>query len=184
MRSEGIFKAAVWSFALCTALGAQANTIGIGDSFTETIGVDPDLDAGGIGCGPGRNDACVNFTLASGNAIAVTLGGLVSDGVGTVSSYDARLRDESASTFIPDSGRFNINPTSGGAFSVSGLTAGNSYELRLQIVGDGVTGNGDVEGSVTVAAVPIPAAAWLYGTVLIGFITSAGRKRKPKGAAA
>ncbi|OUS12727.1 hypothetical protein A9Q89_04825 [Gammaproteobacteria bacterium 53_120_T64] len=54
-----------------------------------------------------------------------------------------------------------------GAFAV---TAGNSYTLRY--LGDNVTAYG-----LTLTAVPIPAAAWLFGSVLMA-LGVVGRKRR------
>jgi hypothetical protein len=57
-------------------------------------------------------------------------------------------------------------------FTINGLVAG-SYEL----VFDGLA-SGDWGGSynVTVSSVPLPAAAWLFGTAIIGFAAFSARR--------
>jgi hypothetical protein len=57
-------------------------------------------------------------------------------------------------------------------FTLSGLAAGL---YTLQFVGDA---NGAIGAAydVTVSAVPLPAAAWLFGTALIGFVTFSARR--------
>jgi hypothetical protein len=57
-------------------------------------------------------------------------------------------------------------------FTLSGLAAGL---YTLQFVGNA---NGAIGAAydVTVSSVPLPAAAWLFGTALIGFVTFSARR--------
>ncbi len=57
-------------------------------------------------------------------------------------------------------------------FVLSGLSAG-TYTLQFTGNADGVFGGAY---DVTVSAVPLPAAAWLFGSALLGFVTYSARR--------
>ncbi len=57
-------------------------------------------------------------------------------------------------------------------FILSGLSAG-TYTLQFTGDAEGVFGGAY---DVTVSAVPLPAAAWLFGSALLGFVTFSARR--------
>ncbi|MET0028743.1 MAG: hypothetical protein ABW101_14035, partial [Candidatus Thiodiazotropha sp.] len=57
-------------------------------------------------------------------------------------------------------------------FVLSGLSAG-TYTLQFVGNADGAMGGAY---DVTVSAVPLPAAAWLFGSALLGFVTYSARR--------
>ncbi len=105
---------------------------------------------------------------------------------GTVSNWP-----ESLQVFAGDGGTFqlvgvltNSAAQGGGALSLAGL--GTFDTIRLidtsplsssgQSDSSGALGGFDVD-AVRISPVPLPAAAWLFGSALIGFVTIARRKR-------
>jgi len=67
--------------------------------------------------------------------------------------------------------------TAGVALSYAGLLGAGNYMLTF--AGDvpaSYTGGGSLTGSVSIAAVPVPAAIWLFGSAMVGFIGFRRRK--------
>lgn len=154
---------AVLSLSFGAAVGgAQASPL----TTTEDLGELAFGDATGIfnvyNDDKGLFEDSYTFTLANDGAVEV------------------RITEESFISFLDFaieglSGTIDGQGGSGTAFIVNGLEADTQYTLKI-------TGNitGDDGGSYAglVTAVPLPAAAWLFGTALLGGAVVARRKQQ------
>lgn len=162
-------KAAAVSAALALSAGASATTL--------EVGGDPFVDAF-VGDPSDRNiDVQLNFELGSGNGVRVELFPTI-DVVGEVDSYRAvlRLTNPDGSPVSGGAGVLAnefVDPEAGAVFTVDDLVAGEEYVLRLQLEGDGIT-----SATYAVAAIPLPAAAWLFGTAILGLFWSKRRSAR------
>ncbi|MCU7886037.1 MAG: hypothetical protein KZQ82_17745 [Candidatus Thiodiazotropha sp. (ex Lucinoma annulata)] len=59
------------------------------------------------------------------------------------------------------------------AFSLNGLSAGTTYGFTFSGEVSGAIGG---EYNVMVGAVPLPAAVWLFGSAILGFVTYSARR--------
>jgi hypothetical protein len=149
----------------------------------------PNIDFGSIGPGSytgtvtlpdfGNDVAWFQFTLGStANVSLDTLGSteFVSSGLIELDTILA-LYDSSGTVIDQNDDCQPVTPTS--CLSFSSLAAGtylaggaefNTLFAALWEVDPGVLSDGDVKLNINVSAVPVPAAIWLFGTALIGFV--------------
>ncbi|MCP3671027.1 MAG: hypothetical protein GY814_11465 [Gammaproteobacteria bacterium] len=85
----------------------------------------------------------------------------------TVKLYDGHLN-----TYIAD--LFSLSPTNTDVWTGT-LTAG-TYSLLIEGITLPNNGSYQITGSAATTAVPIPAAFWLFGSALVGFIGFGRRK--------
>ncbi len=76
---------------------------------------------------------------------------------------------------LEDGGPVLAQIVHGDVTTVSGLQAGQVYTMTVTGVADGIWG-GQYTGELTV--VPLPAAAWLFGTALVGLAGVARRRAR------
>jgi hypothetical protein len=102
---------------------------------------------------------------------------------GTPQDYTFTLAENSEVTFeiAPSATIVGEVSSSGGGVVGTGtdfvvaLDKDVEYKFRVQKIGAG--GQVDFDGSITVSSVPLPAAAWLFGSALLGLVGIARRKR-------
>ena len=181
------------SVAALMGATAQAATVGAAMDYTQGINVisllGTTFSGSGVGVGTGSFDS--NGELSVGSSVATSIPGI--GGPGTVVSstlYSGSITGStwtyggtSQQTFISCTGNAtlcgNISvgtaaPTTGNPiFSVDILTGGNWFTSSTI----GFLAQLDVTHALAPSAVPVPAAAWLFGSALMG-LAGVSRKRK------
>lgn len=180
------------------SLTPSASTVGIGDTFT--------LNITGSGFADGTTAGGANLTwdasvleLVSGSAQLAS--GLQSDGTGTGGTFKWEALSGSTSIGVLDVAAYftdtdlfgNPFPVTGSAFdfmtlSFSVLAAPLVNPTEISISNSLIGGfwqsglNTDItdvvynNATVTVSAVPVPAAVWLFGSGLLGLVAVARRR--------
>lgn len=123
------------------------------------------------------NDGVVRFSLNGGDTVRVNLDPVTSTGSDSpLASTDLRLRVIGNGGAIIQ-GEIGFDPM-GDTFTISGLNTTDNFALQLRFVGDGTAGNGTFSASGTLTAVPLPAAAYLFGTAILGLVASTRRRQR------
>ncbi len=115
--------------------------------------------------------AAVDFTLASGNGVS-----WLADGADPTkfSNVTYKLISGSPSQGSTTYGSLPVLD-SGAAFTLAGLTVGDSYALLIQ--GVSLIGSGNATLTGTLSAVPLPGALVMFGSALVG-LTALGARRR------
>jgi hypothetical protein len=163
--------------------GATINgSFGYDDAAVDTYGSVSDYgqytDSGfwtGEVTGGSQDGTTFNFTSVvyeifnDDDPLGDTLNGSVpgSDGTTGTSTTYFELSDEDGSVFSDD--------------SLPAILPFDEFEFVRIVLGADIGGTADVEyefSSVDVAPIPIPAAAWLFGSALVGFISWSRKKQQ------
>ena len=68
------------------------------------------------------------------------------------------------------------NPTMGDVFHQNGSNGNGNSENSKGNQGEGNNGNGLGNQALTVPSVPLPAAVWMFGSAMMGYLFSIRRK--------
>ncbi|MDH5571229.1 MAG: PEP-CTERM sorting domain-containing protein [Gammaproteobacteria bacterium] len=158
--------------AATVSFNSALTTVNPGDSFSLTIqgsGFDP-IVGGGLNLSFDASVLQVNSVTINQSVFEFYLGGGVEEGI--LDNSFGSLLNTSFNTFMGASGNFDIMDIS---FTAIGAGTSNLVlsESLLWVFADTLGGYyGDQvafeSAAVTVSAVPVPAALWLFGTGLIG----------------
>ncbi len=111
---------------------------------------------------PGGDDKA----FASAGAFSLELKDFLGNGILGIDNVGATLSGGTLGSPMA----LDLSPTIAGvALSFSGILGAGDYVLAFS--GDipaSYTGGGVITGSVSIAAVPVPAAVWLFGSALVG----------------
>jgi hypothetical protein len=104
--------------------------------------------------------------FASAGAFSLELKDFVGNGILGIENVGATLSGGTLGSPMA----FDLSPTIAGvALSFTGILGAGDYVLSFSgDVPTSYTGGGSLTGSVSIAAVPIPAAVWLFGSALVG----------------
>jgi hypothetical protein len=176
---KGILAGAVIAVSASGAQAASYNYLGTIDSCTgicgifTAVGQSLDLSFDSVAAGPGQiltadvSNVAIALSTPSGGALAFVSGFAVSsaldiDGGDAVTGGIATFQATGATTGIVAQAAIDVDTGLWEAFVVE--TNGSLTSIAA--------GNG-----AFVSAVPVPAAAWLFGTALVG-LAGIGRQRK------
>jgi hypothetical protein len=131
------------------------------------------------------NELANDYNAALTRGQAHMLSHLIGDNVNypgefaDVSSVNATIQDNAEFSVFDCSTNVPFSTVIGGApgnaaSTLVGLPAG-SFIIELDGNADGVVGEGR-SNDVTVNTVPLPAAAWLFGSALMGFVAFSARR--------
>ena len=144
-------------FSLATIAAATSAPVSLGElQFGE-----PEFFGNNLDAGTGMFTDEYTFSLESDRAVEVDI---VQNNLGTFG--DVKITDLS--------GNVIGQGVSGTQFTVGGLNAETDYTLAIS--GDVTGDDGGSYNAAIVAAVPLPAAAWLFGSALLGVVVVARRR--------
>jgi len=170
-------------FMMTGAVSASSVTItesNLLDSIDEQVNVGTfDVNGNEIGSSSFSTDHSLTLTnLVSGNHSFKLLFTLSDNQSGSISGLRAEVWNNTKTTKIYDITTGASNP-----IPALLLASGNYY---LRVIGDAVTASIDAFGAlpteqqysldINSAAVPLPAAAWLFGSALMGLFGASRRK--------
>lgn len=156
-----------------TDTSAGTSILGVSAGASKVLGLSSSIfDATG-------DDLKLFFVGSKGHDIDVTIGGVTRSFTldpleGATGFFDTAYENDPIIALAIDLGTFN--GLSGTSFSEIGVTLGDSYDC----VGlETCTTNSVLSfvGTYSVSAVPVPAAAWLFGSGLLGLVGFMRRRR-------